>query len=125
MASQDLNSFLAFDFGSQWIGVATGQKITGTASPLPPLKANDGIPNWDQIQQLIDQWQPDGFIVGIPLNMDGTESEMTLRARKFKNRLHGRYGLPAFEHDERLTSFEAKGHLLKKGKTDFKKQQVD
>ena len=85
-------SIMGFDYGTKSIGVAIGQELTGTAQPLRSLKANDGIPNWDEIEKLLKEWQPDLLIVGLPLNMDGTDQEITLRARKFGNRLHGRFG---------------------------------
>lgn len=68
---------LGFDFGTKSIGVAIGQEITASATPLLSLKAVDGIPNWDQIGDLIKEWQPDLVVVGLPLNMDGTEQDMT------------------------------------------------
>lgn len=122
-----MTTSLCFDFGTQWMGVAVGQSVTGSASPLKPLRAKDGIPNWDDIDHLVTQWQPNQFIVGIPRNMDGSMSEMGLRANKFKNRLHGRFGLPAHGWDERLTSFEAKGILLNQDRRrrDFKNRDLD
>lgn len=102
---------LAFDFGTKRIGVAVGQELTGTATPLEPLTARDGIPDWNKLGALINQWQPDAFVVGIPLNMDGSVSEMALRARKFCNRLHGRFHKPSFGMDERLSSFDAKSQI--------------
>lgn len=96
---------LAFDFGTRRIGVAVGQQLTGTASPLKILPAKDGVPDWDVIAQLIREWQPDTVLVGHPLNMDGSENEMCLRARKFANRLHGRFGVRVELVDERLSSF--------------------
>ena len=78
---------LAFDFGTKSIGVAVGQEITGTASPLAALKARDGIPDWNVIEKLYEEWQPQLVVVGLPLNMDGTEQEVTQRAKKFANRL--------------------------------------
>jgi len=107
---------LAFDFGTHRIGVAIGQTVTGTATALSILPANDGIPDWQQIEKLIEEWHPDAFVVGIPLNMDGSESEMSVRARKFGQRLHGRFGKPLFEMDERLSSFEAKQTLAEQHK---------
>jgi putative Holliday junction resolvase len=102
---------LGFDFGLKNIGVAVGQELTATASPLSVIKANDGKPNWDDIEKLITQWQPQVLVVGLPLNMDGTEQEMTFRAKKFGNRLHGRFGLPVEWEDERLSTYEALDHL--------------
>ncbi len=116
---------LAFDFGTQRIGVAVGQSVTGTASPLPALKANDGAPNWDHIATLLKEWQPQRLLVGLPLNMDGSESDMSARAKKFANRLHGRFGLPVELWDERLSSFEARGEMLARGMTNFNDGKVD
>ena len=116
--TKTLNTVLGFDFGTRNIGVAVGQVITRTATALPQLKARDGIPDWNQVEALINEWCPDAVVVGIPLNMDGTESQMSLRARKFGKRIHGRFNLPFYEADERLTSFEAKewaGKLGHKG----------
>ena len=65
------------------------RRITGTARPLPAIKAQDGTPDWNLIERLLKEWQPDEIIVGLPLNMDGTEQPLTARARKFANRIHG------------------------------------
>jgi putative holliday junction resolvase len=108
-------SLMGFDFGTRSIGVATGQEITGSASPLTSLKANDGIPDWAQIEKLLKEWQPDLLVVGLPLNMDGTEQEMTVRAKKFGQRLHGRFGLQVEFKDERLTTTDAKARLFEQG----------
>lgn len=119
-------NLMGFDFGTRSIGIATASEITGIASPLQSIKANDGIPNWDEIGALLKEWLPDLLIVGLPLNMDGTEQEMTLRARKFGQRLHGRFGLPVEFKDERLTTTDAKARLFERG--GFKqlgKQKVD
>lgn len=110
-----LNTVLGFDFGTRNIGVAIGQVITRTATALPQLKARDGIPDWNEVEAVINEWQPDAVVVGIPLNMDGTESPMSVRARKFGKRIHGRFNLPLYEADERLTSFEAKDWASKLG----------
>ncbi|MBE0482105.1 MAG: Holliday junction resolvase RuvX [Bacterioplanes sp.] len=121
-----LNRLMAFDFGTQRMGVAVGQRLTNSAEPLQPLKMRDGIPNWDQLQALIEEWQPDGFVVGLPLNMDGSTSDMSLRANKFAKRLEGRFHRPSLTHDERLTSFEAKGIVIaQSGQRDFGKHSVD
>jgi len=102
-----IKTFLGFDFGMKNIGVAVGQALTQTASPLTVIKARDGIPNWDEIQALIDQWQPDILIVGLPLNMDGSEQKMTAAARRFGNRLNGRFQCAVEWQDERLSTYEA------------------
>jgi len=100
-------TLLGFDFGMKNIGIAVGQELTHTANPLTAIKARDGIPDWEQIRKLLDEWQPQLLIVGLPLNMDGTEQEMTAAARRFGNRLHGRFNIPVEWQDERLTTYEA------------------
>ena len=108
-------TLLAFDFGTYSIGCAVGQSITGTAQGLPAFKAQDGIPNWAQIEKVIAEWQPDLLVVGLPLNMDGTEQPLTQRARKFGNRLQGRFNLPVAFQDERLTTVEARSEIFSRG----------
>ncbi len=117
---------LGFDFGTTRIGVASGQAVTGTAAPLAPIAARDGIPDWTILDALIAEWQPDTLVVGLPLNMDGSISEMARRARKFANRIQDRYQRPCFLIDERLTTAEAKRiHLEAGGGTNFKLESVD
>lgn len=106
---------LGFDYGTKSIGVAVGQSITASASPLLALKAQDGIPNWDEIEKLIKEWQPDLVVVGLPLNMDGTEQDITQRAKKFANRISGRFGAKVVTQDERLTTADAKARLFELG----------
>ena len=106
---------LAFDFGTRSIGIAFGQSLTGTARELPPLPARDGQPDWTQLQKLLDEWQPHTLLVGLPLNMDGSESEFGARARKFGQRLHGRTGLPVEFVDERLSTRAAKEEAFERG----------
>jgi putative Holliday junction resolvase len=106
---------LAFDFGMKSIGVALGQKITSTASPLAALKAQDGIPNWDVVAKTIGEWQPQVLIVGLPLNMDGTPQDITNNAKKFGRRLAHKYNLPVHFQDERLSTVEAKARLFELG----------
>lgn len=98
---------LGFDFGTQRIGVAFGQSVSGSARPLCVLKARDGIPDWSAIAELIEKWQPDACVVGLPYNLDGSDSELLARSIKFGNRLHGRFGLPVYGMDERLSSTAA------------------
>lgn len=108
-------TIIAFDFGTKSIGAAIGQEITGTARALPAFKAQDGVPEWQKIARLLKEWQPDLVVVGLPLNMDGTEQPLTERARKFANRLHGRFGVQVILHDERLSTVEARSHLFDRG----------
>ncbi|HAC28274.1 MULTISPECIES: Holliday junction resolvase RuvX [Marinobacter] len=117
---------LAFDFGTRRIGVASGQEMLGTGQPLAMLPARDGIPDWQQIEALLAEWQPDIVLVGLPLNMDDTENDMCARARKFGKRLHGRYHVTVEMVDERLTSYEAKGEVMAGGGSrDFGRHGVD
>ena len=117
---------LAFDFGTLNIGVAYGQTLTQTATELSGLKARDGIPNWDEIEKLLHEWQPTKLLVGLPLNMDGSDSELSQRARKFGNRLHGRFVLPVEMVDERLTTREAKAEAQERGhKGNYGRDPID
>lgn len=109
------STLLGFDFGTKSIGVATGQMITATAQPLAAVKANDGIPNWNIVEKVITDWKPDLVIVGLPLNMDGTEQAITQRAKKFANRLNGRFGVKVALQDERLTTASAKEFIFTHG----------
>lgn len=108
-------TLISFDFGTKSIGVAIGQRITGTARPLTALKAQDGTPDWNLIEKLLKEWQPEEVVVGLPLNMDGTEQPLTVRARKFANRLHGRFGVNVSLQDERLSTVEARAGLFEQG----------
>lgn len=117
---------MAFDYGLRQIGVATGNVVLGTTQSLEVLSARDGVPNWQALEALVKEWQPDLIVVGEPLNMDGTESELSVRANKFARRLHGRLGLPVEMVDERLSSFEAKQLSRERGhRGDYKKAPID
>ena len=109
-------TIMAFDFGTKSIGSAIGQEITGTASPLKAFKAQDGTPNWDDIEKQIKEWQPDLTVVGLPTDLHGKELEtITPKAKKFANRLHGRFGNQVELHDERLSTAEARADLFEYG----------
>ena len=117
---------IAFDFGLRQIGVATGSEASQISSELSILQAKEGIPDWQAVATLFAEWQPDICIVGLPLNMDGSESALSQRARKFANRLNGRFGMEAILVDERLTSVEAKHIAREQGRSsDYKKSPVD
>ena len=95
---------MSFDYGTEKIGIAIGQSISSTAEPLTIIRAKDGIPNWSQIASLIESWRPNFFVVGLPYNLDGSDSKLLQRALKFAQRLNGRFNIPTFGIDERLSS---------------------
>ncbi|HQV24246.1 MAG TPA: Holliday junction resolvase RuvX [Acinetobacter sp.] len=110
----DLNSSLsimAFDFGTQKMGIATGQSTIESANPLPLFAMKDGIPDWNQLLKLVKEWQPNIFLVGLPLNMDDSESELSARARKFARRLRHQTNIETWMVDERLSTREAREQL--------------
>ena len=106
---------LAFDFGTKNIGVAASQSAISQPEELKPVAANNGVPRWTTIDQYVNDWQPRKLLVGLPLNMDGSEQEMTRRARKFGNRLHDRYHLKVEFIDERLSTHAAKERAFDRG----------
>ena len=106
---------LGFDYGTERIGVAVGQTLTETASPLTTLDAHGRDPDWAAIDRLVKEWRPAALIIGIPRNMDGTDSEMTARASRFLRQLRARHRLPTFGVDERLTTFDAEQRLAEAG----------
>ncbi len=111
-----INRVLGFDYGTRKIGVAVGQTITATATALETLLPVKNKPDWQRISQLIDEWKPDALIVGLPLNVDDTETDATAPAKRFSRQLEGRYRLPVVMTDERFTSFEARDRLGHKAK---------
>jgi len=119
-------TLIGFDFGKKYIGVAVGQELTGNASPLGSIKASDGIPNWDDLAKYLKEWQPDIIVVGLPLNMDGSEQQLTLDAKKFGKRINGRFGIKVEFQDERLTTADAKEQLFAQGGyRNLKKDNID
>ena len=115
MTKSVIRVLLGFDFGTKRIGVAVGQTVTQSARPLETLKAQQGIPQWPQVDKLIKVWQPDALVVGIPLNMDGTEQPLTLLAQNFLNALKERYQLPVYGIDERLSTVDARERIFEQG----------
>lgn len=99
-------SFLSFDFGTRRVGVASGNRITGTASPLTTVAA-EGEARFEAIGRLLREWQPDALVVGVPCHPDGAPHDNTRRAQRFARQLSGRFGLPVHEVDERYTTTEA------------------
>ncbi len=99
-------SFLAFDFGTRRVGVASGNTLLQRATPLKTLSV-DGEARFVAIAKLLAEWDPDALVVGVPFHPDGAEHENTLKARRFARQLHGRFRLPVHEVDERYTTTEA------------------
>ncbi len=97
---------LAFDFGTQRTGVASGNLSTRSATPQPTIAAV-GDARFVQIAQRIREWTPQALVVGVPYHPDGAPHENTVRAQKFARQLRGRFGLPVFEVDERYSTTEA------------------
>ncbi len=104
-------TLLGFDFGPRKIGVAVGQTVTRSASPLTTLRSRNQRPDWVGIGRLIRDWQPIALVVGLPFNMDDSEAQWAPSARRFARGLESRFGLAVHLVDERLTSIEAKRML--------------
>lgn len=107
--------YLGFDFGYTRIGVAVGQTLTGSASPLSTLDAKLGVPNWDLVQKLLHQWKPVALVVGLPTCIDDTEQYTTAASKGFARQLRKRFALPVHMVDERLSTVEARAHLYAMG----------
>lgn len=115
MTSSTHTVLLGFDFGLKRIGVAVGQTVTQTARPLITVSAVQGEPQWNKLDNLVKTWQPDGFVLGIPLNMDGTAQPLSDAARRFGQQLHERFNLPVYEMDERLSTKDARERIFAEG----------
>jgi putative Holliday junction resolvase len=104
----EIQTLICFDFGKIRTGVAVGQTLTGTATPLGTVYARNGIPDWKLIARYIDEWKPDALVVGKPLNMDGSGQPMTRASNQFVKELANRFSQPIYRADERLSSSEAR-----------------
>ena len=100
-----VRSFLAFDYGTKRVGVATGNTLMRLTQPLRTL-ALEGDARFRAIEALIEEWAPDALVIGVPFHPDGAEHDNTVRARKFGRQLHGRFRLPVHEVDERYTTVD-------------------
>ncbi len=105
---QPIETLLAFDFGEKRIGVASGQLISRSATPLTVLKVKNWQIDWPGITHLIDEWKPDALVVGMPTNYQGEEFGLAERVKRFCRQLEGRYRLPVFTMNENLSSVEAR-----------------
>jgi putative holliday junction resolvase len=113
-------TLLAFDFGLARVGVAVGELETGRANPLTTITTESGAIRFASIEKLLNEWQPVALIVGIPVHLDGSPHDMTLRCRRFANQLRGRFRLPVAEWDERLSSAEADESLKAAGQSHWR-----
>ena len=116
---------LGFDFGTAWIGTAVGQTQTGTASPLEAARVINHKPDWTYIGQLIETWQPDRLIVGLPSNMFDEVQEITRQAQRFSRQLEGRFHIKTELIDERLTTREAWQIVEQKAHGHVSKPEID
>jgi putative holliday junction resolvase len=102
-------TILAFDYGEKRIGVAVGNTVTKTAEPLIIVQQKNQDERWKAIEQIIQEWQPQLLVVGLPKHPDGAEHEMTHKAKRFGNQLHGRFQKQVVWVDERYTSVSVEG----------------
>jgi len=109
-------TIIAFDFGMRRIGVAVGQQVTSSGSPLGVVPNSDRGPDWDHIRRLLDEWRPNRLIVGMPAHADGAPSAIDANVKAFMAKLE-RFGLPVESVDERYSSIEAES-ILKKQRAD-------
>ena len=127
MRSTEMTSnqtLLAFDYGLKRIGVAVGQTITCTAQPLVTLKCNNGTPDWLAIEKLHKQWQPAAYVIGLPLNKDGSDSNFSKAVRHFASNIEERFQQPVHLQDERLSSSAAESFLNSQREDGSRKQRV-
>jgi putative holliday junction resolvase len=106
------DSYLGLDFGDKKIGVAVGQLTTGTSSPLTTIRAVRQQPDWTKLSLIIAEWRPQGLVVGVSRQADGSDNPVTPKMLRFCRQLEGRYHLPVYQVDEALTTFEAKQMLF-------------
>ena len=111
---------VSFDFGTKKIGVAVGQTETRTSSPLEIVFSKNNVINWDGVMSIIDEWNPALILVGKPLNMNGTDSDIMVKVDSFFKKLQKVSKIPCEYVDERLTSFEARQNL-----SDLKTDLID
>ena len=115
---------LAFDFGLRRIGVACGDSVSRSASALETVPANLNGPRWELIASLLQVWQPNMAVVGLPYNVDGSDSAMTGAARSFAAELARRFGIEVVMVDERYSSLEAEARLQAARESGLRRRRV-
>lgn len=114
-AKVESGTVLAFDFGERRIGIAVGEHLINSANPLTTIDNESNEVRFATITQLVNEWQPKLLVVGLPLSLDGSETEVTQLCKKFARRLNGRFNLPVIMIDERYSSTEASQLLNESG----------
>jgi len=117
-------TLLCFDYGEKRIGVAVGQQVTATATALEIIAVRHGRPDWERIEMLMRDWQPQALVVGNPLNLDGTRQPFTDAADRFARKLAGRYRIPVHRADERLTTYAARRQVPGRVKVDAEAAKI-
>ena len=121
-------SIVAFDYGTKRIGVAVGQTVSGTASPVATVRSRAGTPDWSAIRAIVESFAPEALVVGIPIEVnegeDTIEHPMTRPVMRFADQLHGLFGLPVHIVDERLSTYEARSRAPGDGQIDAVAAQV-
>jgi len=114
---------IAFDYGLKRTGVAIGNTQTGSATPECTLVSKDEKPDWDGISKIIEEWQPNQIVVGMPTELDGSENPLKTRIERFCNQLNGRYNIAVDQENEQFTSIEA-AQRLKQLRQSGRKQKI-
>lgn len=107
--------YFGVDFGLRRIGLAVGQKLTLSASPLTTLLAKNGTPDWKALDNLVNKWRPQAFVVGLPTSLQGKDLSVTDATKNFANELKDRFCLPVYLEDERLSTIEARAEMFAVG----------
>lgn len=124
MTAPAARTVLSFDYGLRRIGVAVGNTLTGTAEGLATVAAQDGLPDWRAVDQLVADWRPQEFVVGVPYNMRGEDAGIAAAALRFAGELQDRYRIGVHRVDERLTSREAEDELRERRRSGAKARRV-
>lgn len=119
-----VETYICFDYGEKRIGIAVGQTLTESATPLETVRVINTRPDWQKISSIIGQWRPDALIVGMPINMDEKTQEITDMAERFARQLEGRYHLQVHRADERLTTYEARKREQREDNLDHVAAQI-
>lgn len=124
MTAPAARTVLSFDYGLRRIGVAVGNTLTGTAEGLATVAAQDGLPDWRAVDQLVADWRPQEFVVGVPYNRQGEDAGIAAAALRFAGELQDRYRIGVHRVDERLSSREAEDELRERRRSGAKARRV-